>query len=52
MIFELRTLELSTFEAEQLAWKLEIIGATYSEVERDNAKRDKDDQELQHRMRG
>jgi len=39
LILELRQIELSPFEAEELAYKFEVIGSTYLEIQMDEAKK-------------
>jgi hypothetical protein len=52
MILELRTIELTEQEAEELAYKLEVIGSTYARIEADEIKRMKDENEVRRRRYG
>ena len=49
MILQLRILDLSPFEAEELAYKLDVLGTTYAQMEADELKRIKDEAEMQRR---
>ncbi len=51
IIFELRTLELRPYEADELAHKLDVIGSTYARLENDEIKRRNDELD-QVRRRG
>lgn len=44
--------ELAPYEREQLAHKLEVIGSTYAEIERDDMKAARDKAEIERRKRG
>jgi hypothetical protein len=52
LILELRQIELTGEGADDLADKLATIGRTYSEIERDEIKRQRDEIELRRRQRG
>lgn len=52
LLLELRTLELSVYQAEVLAWKLEIIGGTYATVQKEEADAERDAQGVKNRMGG
>ena len=52
LIMELRVLELTEYDAEQLAHKLEVIGSTYNQVDLDTQKRSDDEAEMAKRIAG
>lgn len=52
LILELRTIELSEREADELASKLVALAVTYGEIEQDEAKRRRDEAELRRRQSG
>ena len=52
LIFELRTLALTEFEAEELAYKLDVIGTVYAEIEQDDIKAAKDEADIKRRQSG
>jgi hypothetical protein len=45
-------LRLTEYKAEELAFKLEVLGSTYLEIERDEIKEAKDKIELERRIGG
>lgn len=51
LIFELRNLALTEFEAEDLAHKLDVIGTVYAEIEADEIKAAQDEAKITRRQR-
>jgi hypothetical protein len=51
-ILELRSLSLSAYEAEVLAYKLDVIGSTYCQLQADETKRIRDETEMRRRRGG
>ncbi len=52
LILELQGLEVTEFEADELAYKLDVIGSTYAEIQVDEMKRAREEAEMKRRMAG
>lgn len=52
LILELRILELDEYEAEELAYKLDVLGTEYAKIEAQEIRRARDEAETKRRMSG
>lgn len=52
LILELRILELDEYNAEELAYKLDVLGTEYAKIEAQEIRRARDEAETKRRMSG